>query len=403
MVKFNLDKKTNKNCPVFLSLHHNGRRLKVYTGRKIDADKWDIKTCRANPRKYKTNPQGFNQFLKDVEDSVTSLVNANKPVTKTELKQIIDKIAGKQTADTFFGFAEDYLTRQQSKGELKPNSVRNCRTALNHLKEFRPTLTFEEVDLHFYDKFVAYLKSKGQSTNTIGTNIKKVKWFMSAALDRDLHKNLNFKKKSFRTPTEETDEVYLTPDEINQLKKATLNPRLRKVADALIINCHLGQRFADWEKLTPENISTIDDDKYWILVQGKGMQVKVNIPIPDAILPLLKKYKYTCPILSEKGKLMSVQKFNQYLKEAVKAAGIDQPETIRKNGKEIKVPKYKLVSSHTARRSFATNLYLEKVPIQDIMAITGHKLESTFRIYIRADQLTKAKGLADHYKKVRPQ
>ena len=131
------------------------------------------------------------------------------------------------------------------------------------------------------------------------------------------------------------------------------------------------------------------------MVQGKTGE-KISIPVPHEAVFLLKKYKFECPTMN-KGKLISVQKFNDYLKEAAELAGLDAIEDIRSNGSVEKLPKYSLIKSHTARRSFATNLYLDGVPVQNIMAITGHRKEETFMLYVRADQLTKAKGLAAHY------
>jgi len=48
-----------------------------------------------------------------------------------------------------------------------------------------------------------------------------------------------------------------------------------------------------------------------------------------------------------------------------------------------KVHKWELVSSHTARRTFATNCYLDGIPTRTIMRITGHKKEDDFFRYIR--------------------
>ncbi len=104
---------------------------------------------------------------------------------------------------------------------------------------------------------------------------------------------------------------------------------------------------------------------------------KIAIPVDPKVVPLLAKYDFTCPVLP-KGKLMSVQKFNEYLKEAAEEAKINVEEDIRQNGKVEKLPKFTVIKSHTARRSFSTNLYLEGVPIQNIMAITGHRKERLF-------------------------
>jgi integrase len=48
--------------------------------------------------------------------------------------------------------------------------------------------------------------------------------------------------------------------------------------------------------------------------------------------------------------------------------------------------KYKLVSTHIGRRSFASNSYGDGMPIPLIMAITGHKTEREFRRYIGISQ-----------------
>jgi predicted metal-dependent RNase len=41
------------------------------------------------------------------------------------------------------------------------------------------------------------------------------------------------------------------------------------------------------------------------------------------------------------------------------------------------------LESHTASRSFCTNMYLKKMAIQDIMLFSGHKTEKEFLKYIR--------------------
>jgi hypothetical protein len=53
-------------------------------------------------------------------------------------------------------------------------------------------------------------------------------------------------------------------------------------------------------------------------------------------------------------------------------------------------PKYAWVVSHTCRRSFCTNEFLDGTPVHLIMAISGHKTEKAFRRYIKADILQKA-------------
>lgn len=53
--------------------------------------------------------------------------------------------------------------------------------------------------------------------------------------------------------------------------------------------------------------------------------------------------------------------------------------------------KYELVSSHTARRTGITLLYMTGVPLQQVMLISGHKDEDSIRHYLR---LTKEENVA---------
>lgn len=86
-------------------------------------------------------------------------------------------------------------------------------------------------------------------------------------------------------------------------------------------------------------------------------------------LEVLKKHAYVLPKISG-------VKFNVYIKEVAKLAGIDSPVTLKRySGKrmiEIKKPKYEFISSHCARRSFVTLLLEKGVPPTTIMKITGH-------------------------------
>jgi site-specific recombinase XerD len=400
VVSFYLDSKEDENNQrqIFLNVRYQGKRYRLFTGKKIPLSKWDSDKGRANARVYKNNPIGFNDFLKGLESAIEKLLNDNKPHSAADLKALISKANGKTTIDTFFGFCQDYLKQQIEKGAMKPISAKSYQLTLTHLEKVNKNLTFESVDLNFYDKFVTQLRNKGLSTNSIGSHIKHLKWFMSAALDRDLHSNVSFRKKAFKVPNEETDQIYLTLKEVNKLAKKSMTPKLKRVADAFVLNCYLGMRFSDLEQIQKQNFKKEGSIYYLHMVQGKTNE-KVTIPVPNEAVNLLRKYNFTCPVLSKKGKLISVQKFNDYLKQAAEKAELNELADIRENGEVKKLPKHELIKSHTARRTFATNLYLEGVAVQNIMAVTGHKKEQTFLLYVRADQLTKAQGLAKHYQK----
>ena len=105
--------------------------------------------------------------------------------------------------------------------------------------------------------------------------------------------------------------------------------------------------------------------------------------------------------------MIFLQKFNDYMKDVVKICGFNEPTEGKKFNKETGrkefgiYPKYELTTSHTLRRSFATNWYL-KMEISEIMEITGHTKESQYRDYInvREDKEKGSRNFAGKAKKV---
>ncbi len=79
------------------------------------------------------------------------------------------------------------------------------------------------------------------------------------------------------------------------------------------------------------------------------------------------------------------------------------PRTYTKAGSKVTVTneKWQLITTHTARKSFATNQYLSGAPILTIMAITGHKTEKSFLRYIKISPSEHAKILKIHWGKTK--
>lgn len=63
---------------------------------------------------------------------------------------------------------------------------------------------------------------------------------------------------------------------------------------------------------------------------------------------------------------------------------------------QLYIEKCDAISTHTARRSFATNAYKAGVPTIAIMKVTGHKKESNFMKYIKVSAEENAEMLKSH-------
>ncbi len=96
----------------------------------------------------------------------------------------------------------------------------------------------------------------------------------------------------------------------------------------------------------------------------------------------------------------SEQCYNLSIKDIALRSGIDSEVvfTRTEGGQRIDTARLKaeLMSSHTARRTFATNAFLSGLRELDIMQITGHKSTHSFHRYIRCSNLDSAIKIANH-------
>ncbi|MCK5068068.1 MAG: tyrosine-type recombinase/integrase [Bacteroidales bacterium] len=141
-----------------------------------------------------------------------------------------------------------------------------------------------------------------------------------------------------------------------------------------------GLRFDDWDRV---NSDAVVNDTITIRSSKTG-EVSL-IPVHPYVKAILKKYGGVLP------HKVSNQKMNDYIKVVAMLSKIQEPVEVRitKGGvREVsKKRKFQLVTTHTARRSLATNLVLRGVSPYVVMKVTGHKSLSSFERYVRLQEL----------------
>jgi integrase len=391
---------------VYLFYNYSSQRLKYSTGEKIFPKFWNATKQRAKETSQFPEYSEFNQRLKNIESAINTvyrrLLNDNTLITPEALKRELnnelgqDKLTSKQLDLLEWLKAEIEILKL----DKKAGSIQVYNALLKHLTEFsnkrKYKLTFENITLEFYEQFKDYLlNEKKLLNNTFGKQIKTLKTFLNLATEKGVNSNMGYKSKSFKAPQESIDHVYLTSDELDTIYRTDLKGKmsLDKVRDLFLIGCHTGLRFSDFTLLKKENLQKTDNGFVFNVKTNKTNE-RVVIPVKPVVKAIWDKYEGNLP------RAISNQKMNEYLKELGKVAGISQSVIIKKtSGLEVRekiCPKYEQISTHTARRSFATNAYLNDVPSISIMKFTGHKTESSFMKYIKVSQEDNAKKLSDH-------
>ena len=408
-------------APIILRLSfRNGLKDHVIESKtQITCSKEDWKLMQNSRRvkddKLKNKKNKFDKDTLDIESHVLTAFNNYNPssVDKVWLQNQLDSYYGKNDneviSDKILEYFEKYLEL------IKNNITKTTHTRYNTSYEFtkrfidesecyNKNTTISDIDVDFYNEFRDYGLENEYSLSTINKYFSAIKTMCNYAYAHhgiQLSHRLNLiKMKANRMPI-----VYLTMDElklIGSLESRQLGYRLDNVRDWLLISCLTGQRISDFMNFSTDNIREVDGIKLMDIFQEKGKK-SVTIPILDQVIEIMKKHNGGFP------KQLSDQKYNDYVKEVVKLAGIDEiiyggvVKVIPGKGKRKVMgdyPKYELISSHVGRRSFATNFYGKmKTPL--IMNITGHVKESTFLSYIGKTSKDTAIEAAREFKKLK--
>ena len=396
---------------IVLDFAYQKRRLRYEFGQSIKPIDWNDKKQRVKNKLATTNDGKFalNDMLDNLESTCLRAYSEalkdgipDTNILKHALDTLIDKNhnnAEVSNKPTLFSLAQRFINGEiKFRGKDKSqSSLDNYSAVTKHLKAYQTfsklRVDFDTIDLDFFYSYVNYLKHKQKlAVNTIAKDISIIKVFMGEAVDLEYTDNMKFRHKKFAFNEEETDNVYLTEDELTQLYALKIaNKKLEEVRDLFIFGAWVGLRFSDFSNIKPENIIQIYGDFFIKMITQKTKEL-VIIPCNPVVMEIFEKYANRPNRLP---KTISNQKFNEYIKDVCKLAEFNEKGRVSTKPKEILAD---LVSSHTARRSFATNYYLQGFPTIDLMKITGHKTERSFLKYIRVSKLDTAKRLSEHIK-----
>ena len=411
-VNFRLKPEDNDGLSnIVLDFAYQKRRLRYGFGQSIKPKDWNEKKQRVKDKLATTNDGKFalNDMLDNLESTCLRAYSEalkdgipDTNILKHALDTLIDKNhnnAEVSNKPTLFSLAQRFINGEiKFRGKDKSqSSLDNYSAVTKHLKAYQTfsklRVDFDTIDLDFFYSYVNYLKHKQKlAVNTIAKDISIIKVFMGEAVDLEYTDNMKFRHKKFAFNEEETDNVYLTEDELTQLYALKIaNKKLEEVRDLFIFGAWVGLRFSDFSNIKPENIIQIYGDFFIKMITQKTKEL-VIIPCNPVVMEIFEKYANRPNRLP---KTISNQKFNEYIKDVCKLAEFNEKGRVSTKPKEILAD---LVSSHTARRSFATNYYLQGFPTIDLMKITGHKTERSFLKYIRVSKLDTAKRLSEHIK-----
>lgn len=392
------------------------KTISAKTQRIIKKEYWDndhkkqriLDIDRAN---YQTE---IKQHLRELETYILqAFYNENENrINKDWLVSVVDSFynPGKEieAPDKLIPFFDFYL--EIKKADLTKSRKQKINVVKRRLQRYEKAQNIElyvsDMNDVFKNDYTEFSDYKQYARTTLKSDFSIIKTLCRYAEQWNIEVSPQY--KNLKVKTERIKAPYLSFDELDKIKNLDLpkNGYLDNARDWLIISCYTGQRVSDFLNFDTDNIIKKGND-YLLQFKQQKTDKLITIPFLPEAVKIIEKRNGKFP------RNISDQKYNEYIKEVCKKAGlneimkgkkltciIDNPNKAGRNDYR-KVTgmykKYELVTSHIGRRSFATNYY-GKVPTSILISITGHSTEKMFLKYIHKSEAETAQDALKYFK-----
>lgn len=407
-------KKESAYLKVRLQLNSNREQFEATTKIRSLKGAWTKK--RNLSADEKNSLTQFNVKRKPLEDYIYKRYEEELPdaTNKQWLKNVVneyyeDKKPNKLAPENLVEFIDYYIDCRKEEKDIKERQIMRINTTKNKLirlqKEYNTVFRIKNVNEDFKTKYIQFSTKHGYSLNTQSRELDRIKTFCRNARKKGVEVYAGF--NDLKIKAEKTPKIYLTTDEIEEIKKVELEQDyLNNARNWLLISIYTGQRISDFMRFTKDMIVKDENKRSFIKFEQRKTGKDMYIPISKELKQLLTTLSDDFP------RPISDQKYNDYIKIVCKEAKINQLVSgkkrvcIAEEGKKPTkndfrnvlgdFPKWELVSSHIGRRTFATNNY-GKIPTPYLIYITGHHSEAQFLNYIVLPDYEKAAQAFDYF------
>lgn len=420
-VKFYLNNAQAEITTIYVVVYEHGRRYKYPTGISIQPKIWNPGKMMCREKATDLEAKLVNERLKAWETLVSEVLNeANRELIilsqqtfreaiEVKLKPRIHEERGEDPEAYLLDFAKKF----KDEVNRAERTLIRYGTTINLLEKFeahrRKRIRFQDVDVELYESLKKWMNDQAFSLNYFGDMVKNLKVFATEAAERGLHSHVGFKSRKFKVVSEESDSIYLSVDKLKKFHALQITPDLlqefqkdprehnlqRRInslidcRDRFLIGAFTALRFSDFVAL--EGIKHTDE---FISKRAQKTGTRTMIPMHPIIRDILKGRNDQLPAP------VSNQKMNEALHLLGKIAGFNELiQTTRTEGGKMvskSVPEWQMITTHTARRSGCTNMYLAGIPLRTIMSFSGHKTVTSFMKYIKIEVMEDAIKMKDH-------
>ena len=233
------------------------------------------------------------------------------------------------------------------------------------VKYKRGPIVEEDINIEWVVRFTEYLEERGSSANTkrLYTGILRAALKRSKRRGYAIHLDFEDAAAETKIKSEASEAIFLTVDELKLVESYQPTGKLDKFARAMFLICaYTGCRASDAFILS-ENNFTNGELNYTSIKTKQTSRLPLH-PLVPSLLELIKGKVY------DEDSVRTI--IASEMKKICERVGINDLVTLYRRGERMTKPKHKMVGSHTARKSFATNMLLDGYSLEQVSRMMNH-------------------------------
>lgn len=389
---------------IYLDIKFQGQRFREYTGERVKAKDWNEakKQVKGSERMYVQINEVISETIQKIQVVWYELRRQSSVVDKEVFKAEVKKarfperskpVEVQVTLLEFISkFQKDYA------GQYSPSYIRGFDTLKEHIEQFEPKLRPSDMSLEQINQLISHMHQEHDlSDNTISMYIARLRRALDYALICGHAVPPSSKLSSSKLF--ESDRIFLTEDELQRLSDYNFTEeKHRLTAGRFLLACYTGFRISDLRRIAGslvewENFQTFE-------MRQKKTHNPVRVALNDYASEIWNRYDGR---LMDGFASMVHQEYNLLIKEVAQLAGINAPTKTTQSRKgelieEVR-PKFEVLSSHSARHTFAVQSILKGMDIFTLRDILGHKTVTSTEKYAKIVESLKHEKMLYHWKK----
>ncbi len=402
-----------ENVPIRMRVVYNNQRVEFTTGYRIDVAKWDLEKQRVKngcTNKLKQSASEINAdllaYFAEIQKIFKEFEVKEEVPTTTELRELFnlaikkdvatDDTVQEEKALSFWKVFNEFVSENSKRNNWAKGTLQKFNALKKHIERWNPEPTMDDFSEKGLSAFADTLHKQDLKNSTIDKQIGLLKWVLRWSASKNLTVDNAFMDFKPKLKTAQKTVVFLDAQELKQLTDFEIpedKKYLEKVRDVFLFCCYTSLRYSDVYNLCHSHIK----GSYIDIVTVKTND-RIVIEFNDKSKAIYDKYKDFHFEGDKVFPVISNQKMNDYLKDLAEMAELNNPvhQTYYKGSERIEtvLPKYAVLSTHAARRTFICNALSLGIPANVVMKWTGHSDYKAMKPYIDIADDIKANAMS---------